>query len=644
MGFLTPLFLLAAATVAVPLLLHLFHQQERNRVPFPALRYLQRTAREHARSIRFRQLLLLLLRIGALLLLVLAGARLYFGGSGGAHPPTALAIILDNSPSSGLVSGDERVLDRLRERALESLERAGPDDRIWVIRGGSPDEVAPPGGVAEARERVRATQVSGVRADLAATLERAAFLVRDAGLAQGEIHLLSDLQATALEGDTPLLLPPGIPVIALRPAPEPPANRGIGAVLVGGGLPPLAGERTQLSTTLTGEVDSILPVRLVLDDRVAAVAPAGGLLETGPFPSGWVHGYVETDPDALRADDRRYFAFRVRPAPRVARAGGELPFLDEALSVVVEGGRIIPADGMGVPDLLLAQTGAGIETVVRGTPVIVFPPADPTLLPALNRRLAGAGIPWRYEVGPDGETTPSGDGPPPFPTDGIRILRSYRITPTGSAPSGTAILALPEGDPWILSTQGERGQALLLASPIDPEWSSLPVSAAMLPFLEWLLLRGAAPGGSAGEGDLGGAEVLAGELLPVVQGADRLLLPDGTAVPAPGNAAPFRAALPGLHRYLQGDSLLALVAVNLDPEESLLAPAPVSLLRDRIGRPLVLVRDEEDWGDALFPDGDGPEAWRLLLWMALLALLIESLLAATGRRSPSRPTPSFPGV
>ena len=64
MGFLSPTFLLAGLAVAVPLILHLFHRHDAKMMVFPALQYLLRMEKEHARTIRFRQLLLLLLRIG----------------------------------------------------------------------------------------------------------------------------------------------------------------------------------------------------------------------------------------------------------------------------------------------------------------------------------------------------------------------------------------------------------------------------------------------------------------------------------------------------------------------------------------------------------------------------------------------------
>ena len=77
MGALSPFFIVAAFAVGVPIYLHLFHRHETRRLSFPALRYLERTEREHARQIRLRQLILLVMRVGVLILLVGAGARLF---------------------------------------------------------------------------------------------------------------------------------------------------------------------------------------------------------------------------------------------------------------------------------------------------------------------------------------------------------------------------------------------------------------------------------------------------------------------------------------------------------------------------------------------------------------------------------------
>ena len=122
MSFLSPLLLLAGLAAAVPLLLHLLQRSEGRVVQFPALRYLQRMAREHARSIRTRQLLLMLLRVAVVVLLAMAAARPIFTLLGTGHPPTALVVVIDNSMSSGAIQGERRVLDAL----LEAIRGSDP--------------------------------------------------------------------------------------------------------------------------------------------------------------------------------------------------------------------------------------------------------------------------------------------------------------------------------------------------------------------------------------------------------------------------------------------------------------------------------------------------------------------------------------
>ena len=279
MGALSPLFLVAAISVGVPLWLHLFHRHQARRISFPALRYLERTERDHARKIRLRQLLLLLARMAVLLVVVGAGARLFLRGRGAAHPPTAVVIVLDNSMSSGLVVGEGRTLDRLKALALTTIDAATPDDRIWVLRAGEPWVPAVPGGPVEARAAVEATEVSAGAGDLGSALRRATELLATSSLAVREIHLLSDLQATGFEHSENATADE-IPLVAWSSEVAPPPNRSIAAVVLGGGLPPLQGQRSELAVragpAAAGDTTS-LPVRVVVDGRIrgaASVPPA----------------------------------------------------------------------------------------------------------------------------------------------------------------------------------------------------------------------------------------------------------------------------------------------------------------------------------------------------------------------------------
>lgn len=323
MGFASPALLLIGISVAVPLILHLLQRQQGPRVVFPALRYLRRAEKENARRIKLRQILLMALRMAALVLLALAAARPFVRSGGAGHEPTAVAIVLDNSLSTGVIHGERRLFDELQERALETLAQARPEDRFWLIRAGAPWEPATPGTAEEIAEQVRRTNVTAGESDLGAALTRARSLL--AAGAEGrrtEIHLLTDLQGTAFRGATE----PGAgapPVVVWAPKGQAPENAAITAVEVGGGLPPRAGERATVSAFVTGSRGGdTIPVRLAIADRIvgAASAPSGSAVLL-PFPArspGVISGWVELDPDALRGDDRRYFVTRVQPPPAVA--------------------------------------------------------------------------------------------------------------------------------------------------------------------------------------------------------------------------------------------------------------------------------------------------------------------------------------
>lgn len=641
MGALTPGFLIAAVAVAVPLWLHLFHRHETRRIAFPALRYLERTERDHARRIRLRQLLLMLVRVAVLLVVVGAGARLFVRGRGAAHPPTALVIVLDNSMSSGLVVGERRVLDELKELALRSLGAATPDDRIWVIRAGEPWSPSVPTGPDAARRVVETTEVSAAAGDLHAALRRAEELLSTSTLGVREIHLLSDLQASAffLSEPTPL----SVPVVTWRSEGGAVPNLGIAHVLVGGGLPPLEGQRSEVAVRLSdgAEDDSAaVGVRVVLDGRIrgATTVPAGAaaLIPLPPVGSGWIRGWVETDPDALRADDRFHFAFRGRRAPVVA-VGGDAPvFLEESLNVLHEANRIRMGES-AVPDLLVAPLGVGLRSAGTGGSVLVLPPTDATLLPALNRRLADAGIPWRYDVSDvDGEAGLQGGAVPEALQD-TRVRRWYRMSLVGTPDAAPRTLARAGGTPWLVEGRASGGaRYLLLASPLDPESSTLPVSTAMVRFLDWTASQWAASAGEA-------TSRVAGMPLTAPRAATHLALPSDSVVEIDGSRIHRATSHPGFYTFLADDSVVAVEAVNPAPGESLLEAAPAEVLELALGTDPTLVGDARDWDRAVFRRRQGPEIWRPLLLGALLLLALEATLAASGGSPRSRRSSEIPG-
>jgi hypothetical protein len=624
-GILSPWFLLASASLAVPVFLHLFQKRRPRKMSFPALRYLERTEREHAREIRLRQRLLLAARLAALALLVFAGARPVWRGAGTSHPPTAVVIVLDNSLSSGLVVGEERVLDGLKRVAERAIDAVGPEDVVWVLRAGEPWRPTWPGGGDEARAAVRATEPTAARGDLSASLRRAAELLATSELDQREIHLLSDLQATGFDED------PRAPVDAFRVVvwlPERPAqeNRALTEAMIGGGLPPVEGQTSEVAIRLEGPIGASPPVgvRVLEGERIrAATALAPGSALVLPLPAsgpGWIVGTVEADPDALSADDRRFFAYRSRPAPVVAVSGDPGLFVTEGLEVLREAGRVRYAPGQAAT-LTVSVGGAALEQIGRDGAALVVPSSDPTLVPALNRRLQTAGVPWRYRVrAATGGTTLAGTALPPG-LEGVRASVWLELQPAGDAVRPSRVLAEIAGAPWAVETAAENGaRVLLLGSPLDARASTLPVSPGLVRFLDWASSVWAA-GGSEEDRN-------AGDPLPAPAAADRVETPHGASIVIDGTRMVTATGVPGHYTFLAGDSVVSVVAVNPPATESTLAPLPREYLPTAVGPGAVPVSDPEAWSKEIFGSTRGAEIWGPILWAAILVLLAESLLAA----------------
>lgn len=621
MTVLAPAMLLLGLSVAVPLLLHLLQRHQGPRMVFPALRYLQRAEREHASRIRLRQLLLLALRVLALLLLAAAAARPFLRGGGAGHEPTSVVMILDNSLSSGAVTGDARVLDRLKDTALRTLAAAGPDDRFWLVRAGAPWEPAITGSAGTVAAAVRETVPTAGSADLGSEVARAVSIL--AGEPEGqavEVQLLSDLQASNLglggsgAGD--------VPVVALLPGFTPPANRGVSAVEIGGGLPPRAGERSTVAAEVTGAGSDSVRLRLVLDGavRAAAAAPAGAAAVL-PFPAhqaGVVVGRVEIDADALTGDDRRHFVARVVAPPTVA-VTARLPFLEEALDVLAESGRIRRA-GAGA-DVVIAPAGVGAEAVRSGSAVVVLPPSSSLELAAANQRLSAAGIPWRFGQPRGGEARIApGEGELGRVLSDARLRDVYGLEPQGAARDST-LLRLRSGEPWaIAGGTGTEGRYVVVGTPLTSDASSIPTSEAMLPLLDRALNAWAADVSEQ-------AEYRPGDVVTLPAG-DSLVGPEGSAARDAGGI--HRLTTPGVHRVFAGDEVVAAYAVNPPAPESDLTRLEEPALADALGGD-IRTASIADWEGAIYTARLGLEVTWPLLLLALLLLGVESGLAAAGR-------------
>jgi len=487
-SFIHPLALLGLAAAAIPALLHLLQRRIPPELDFPPVRYLSTAERESARRLKLRHLLLLILRTALIVTIVLAAARplvpVRGAAGGGAHEPTALVVMLDNSPSSGAVVDGGIMLDRLRAAAQSSVRHTTSADRVWlmlcdgVLRGGTREALL---------ATIDSTRAGWQRLDLVQAVERAARLVNAQPSPGREVHLLSDMQATAIalgRADVPR----GVRVLALAPG-HAVANRGIAAVTVseGAAVIELSG-----STADDGATPQPVPVTIRIGgsggrrggeitarglatpggDRAGSAGGTSRAAVTVSLPAqslapGWWVGEAALEPDELRADDRRPFAWRVSPPARVLATAGAGSFVAAALAVLQEGRRVV----------------AGRDVVINGgdgptgNRAIIQPPADPALIGQANRALAARGVPWHWgQLGTPGAIASSELA---F-INGSAVARRYRV----EGGSG-GVLATVNGEPWLVRS----GNVVLLGSRLDTAWTALPAAPGFVPFVDALVNR-----------------------------------------------------------------------------------------------------------------------------------------------------------
>jgi Aerotolerance regulator N-terminal/von Willebrand factor type A domain len=504
MSFLSPLYLIGAALIALPIVLHLLRRDVAPQLPFTAVRLLRVSPIERSRRRRLRDILLLLARVAALLLLAGSFARPYITGARSTNRTTVIAV--DRSLSMSAPG----VMEKAWALARQAVDEAGRDRVLVIAFDQRADAVAASGTAADARLAIDDIKPSFGATRYASAFDKASDLLPDG--APGRLVLVGDLQRNGFD-DSTAVLPKGFELVI----------RDAGGAKTNLAVTDIRPEARRLIATVRnfGPAARETDVRLESAGRTeitrrVTVPPAASL--DVPFEGMASRAAVDvalSDADGFAGDNVRYAVSEPRGTPRVLIVGGgpgstagfylarALEAEDESATGfavrIVHGpefAAMVPAEISQYPVIALLSTH-GLDRRVRdllhgflaaggGLLIAAAPDVDPSVLstvldwqPALTARdRADAGVlaisDLRHPIFRPFDAVAANLGQ-------VSFQHAWQLQPVSA---WRVIASYTQGMPALVERAAGQGRIVLFTSDLDRRWNDFPLHPAFVPFAQ----------------------------------------------------------------------------------------------------------------------------------------------------------------
>ncbi len=325
--FLNAYLLPALGLAALPILIHLLTRHKVRDQKFSDLRFLEEIHRRRMRRIRLRQWLLLILRTLAILFIIGAFTRpairgVDWGGISG-HEQTAIAILVDNSYSTGAIRGSADIFTHekaITNKILSILEE-GDVAAVGVFNESTRWLTQKPSRFfANLSAMLDTVSTSDLSTDVFQAVEEALNMLESYRTLHKEIYIITDNTSLGWrKGIAPIPENTFVSVIAL------PSDRTDNRTIADITFPPQLLEVAkpfELAVSIKNNkrkaVQGIVS-SLIIDGRKTSQAvldiPAGAQVVSnlsGQANEGGFHwGFAECSEDNLPADNRKYLTFRI---------------------------------------------------------------------------------------------------------------------------------------------------------------------------------------------------------------------------------------------------------------------------------------------------------------------------------------------
>ncbi len=646
-----PIVLLACLCATLPLLLHLLGRATAANYSFPALRFVRAAAIKTARRRKIENIALLAFRMGLFTLLPLALALPFFRPNSAkftAGKNMALAIVLDNTASMNQLVKGQSAFDLAKLQALRLLrgsDSAAPPEMAIVLCPINQASIVS-SNMPQLSDQIRSLTPTGVETDLTPTIRQAEALLNDRNSPAKLIYVLTDMQKTTLHPNR--LKNVKFPLAILNLS-SPSDNLGITNINVP--TPFIAGKPITFTVHLEGTLSTPRNITLKLFSEKNKLLHSRDLLLTGPpfqpitfdivIPKpGFFSGFLELNPsDTLPLDNRFNLAFKVNPPISVQLCSDNAPqkdwskdpgfFIRAALKAPGWLQPIISPKISNEANVLYFPQSANMNTTdlknflrQKNKSAVVFSSLEPS-------------CPFLQTAG-CGKILSVSDSQTPFPveqTDSadpllaslgfkgptyrqLAVTRYVKFRPfDGTDP----LLVLSSGDPLLV----RRKNFFFFTSPPQLTYGTLPLNP-IFPAILAQIAADTVPAESAFTFHAGQPFLLKAEkespLLSITSSQPAAVLKPGSNQ--------ITLYTPGLYKTPR-----ETLAVNCAPETTDLTASP---LTDFANLPNIFAAtNPQTLENSLAKLAQGTPLWDTLLFIALLILLAETLLA--NLRKPANP-------
>lgn len=674
MQLINSLFLpLIGAAVLIPVIIHLIWRNKAIRIDFPAMRFLIDNKKPVSRWLRWKQLLLLLLRCLIFAFLALMFARPYFSKAGllpvWDEIEKEILIIYDNSASMQMAGHQSKAQAHLADVLAKTNEKS----RLTLLLAGSSNlttiESAP--ATALTKELLLSKIKPGFGfCDLHNAIQLADSYLLAVENRNREIVIISDFQqsnwprqkgAIKLESKARIVLLPVSSEKALNAAITqiaPPLKPGevFRAEL---SLPEnVKATKLKLELKLANNTISQSTLNISKNKQSQLVTFPGVPLPLTAQSAGQVAFSLEDD---FPTDNHFYFVLNQHAKTRILAINGErangpadeLFYLKSALNLKTEEFDLTesnPIDAGNLPiksfDIILLANVRGldqnslkkIEQLVDKGGSVIFVLGDRLDIELFNKffvKLAGVNI--------HGKAFPRQQrfaGEQLLINDSNHLIAQQTFAGQNSAANfyqywkiqpgkfSKNIFVFSSGNPAVIENAFGNGKSLVFAFPLDSEWSDFPIQSEYLPFVYSIMHY-------CTMGNQNRSFVRVGDPLTLARGFDprakiNVTLPDGTVQTEKISSALFlKSDEPGIYSFRQAGRSQQF-AVNIDPRESTIRFDNPEAVQAKITTPGEIVADNKIIRAGQFSELDvemQQKLWRYILLALFFLILFETVFA-----------------